>query len=73
MAAPRARAPGWYRWTNDGAEMWGHDGGDIGVATNASMRRSDSVGFVVLRNGEGTTDGTSWSLSRALLEAGTDL
>ena len=63
---------GWYSWTIEGEEIWGHTGGDMGVSTEAAIRLSDSVGFVVLRNSQGTS--ASWvQLSQALMSAGTEL
>jgi CubicO group peptidase (beta-lactamase class C family) len=63
----------WYSWKLDGEALWGHDGGDIGVATEAGIRWSDELGFVFLMNGEGTRGDTFENLERALLDAGETL
>jgi CubicO group peptidase (beta-lactamase class C family) len=42
----------WYRWTLDGAEVWGHDGSEFGSATEIVARLEDGVGAVVLMNSE---------------------
>ncbi len=42
----------WYRWELDGEEVWGHNGGEIGTATEILLTE-DGTGLVVLMNGEG--------------------
>ena len=64
---------GWYRSTMDGEVIWGHGGSDMGVATDAGIRWSDALGFVVLRNSSGTADGGWADFPRVLLAAGADL
>jgi len=64
---------GWYNWKLDGEVIWGHDGGDLGVATEAGIRWSDELGFVILMNGEGTRGDSFEILARALLSTGAAL
>ncbi|HJN74637.1 MAG TPA: serine hydrolase domain-containing protein [Myxococcota bacterium] len=45
----------WYRWEFAGEEIWGHNGGEVGVATEIALF-DDGRGFVVLQNGEGRWD-----------------
>jgi len=42
----------WYRWQHDGATVWGHNGGEVGVSTEIGVFE-DGTGFVVLMNSEG--------------------
>lgn len=43
----------WYSWDLDGDTVWGHNGGDDGVATEILFRPSDGAGVVLLANGDG--------------------
>ncbi len=42
----------WYRWTLGGRTVWGHNGGETGVAAEVGLL-DDGRGFVVVMNGEG--------------------
>ena len=43
----------WYSWELGDDTVWGHNGGDDGVATEILFRKSDGVGVVLLMNGDG--------------------
>jgi CubicO group peptidase (beta-lactamase class C family) len=63
----------WYSWRLQGEDLWGHDGGDAGVATQAAIRWSDEIGVVFLMNSGGTQWDTFESLEQALFSAGSEL
>lgn len=58
MLSPQSRALDpdqgifWYRWTLDGQEVWGHNGGETGASAEILITE-DGVGLVVLMNAEG--------------------
>ena len=56
----------WYRWTLAGHEVWGHNGGEVGVSTEMGVL-DDGRGFVVVMNGEGRWD-TLEAVETAILE-----
>lgn len=57
----------WYRWTLDGQEVWGHNGGEVGASAELLLT-ADGVGLVVLMNAEGRR-GTLEDVERVLLAA----
>lgn len=40
----------WYQRSFHGERMWGHNGGDFGVATQMFVRQRDGTGVIVLQN-----------------------
>ena len=42
----------WYSDTQSGKTYWGHNGGDLGVSTEIRYFREDSIGIVLLTNGD---------------------
>lgn len=61
----------WYRWTLDGQEVWGHNGGETGASAELLITE-DGVGLVVLMNAEGRWR-TLEDVELALLEHGAGL
>ena len=72
-ALDRTQGLGWYSWTVAGEEIWGHTGGDVGVATEVGLRLSDSSGYLVLQNSQGIGSVPGGTLARLLLEAEAEL
>jgi len=68
--ADNGQALVWYRSDRGGESYFGHDGGDVGVATEMFFRPTDGLGYALWMNGEprGWTHVTN--VTRALLEAG---
>jgi CubicO group peptidase (beta-lactamase class C family) len=62
----------WYWWTLDGADVWGHNGGETGTSTEILMREDDGIGTVVLMNSEGRAR-TLEKVERAMLAAAEEL
>jgi CubicO group peptidase (beta-lactamase class C family) len=62
----------WYWWTLDGADVWGHNGGETGTSTEIIMREDDDLGAVVLMNSEGR-ERTLEKVERAILKAAEEL
>jgi CubicO group peptidase (beta-lactamase class C family) len=62
----------WYWWTLDGADVWGHNGGETGTSTEILMREEDGLGTVVLMNSEGK-NATLEKVERAILAAAEEL
>lgn len=56
----------WYRYQLQGRAVWGHDGGDKGVATLAFFDPSRDVGVVVLANGDWRQVGGRWPLQQIM-------
>jgi CubicO group peptidase (beta-lactamase class C family) len=42
----------WYSGTQSGKTWWGHNGGDLGVTTDMRFFPADSIGIVLLTNGD---------------------
>ncbi|MBI2257679.1 MAG: serine hydrolase [Flavobacteriia bacterium] len=42
----------WYKNISNGKTLWGHNGGDDGVSTDMYFNETDSVGIILLTNGE---------------------
>lgn len=42
----------WYNYTIQGSTVWGHSGGDTGVSTEMLFSTDDSLGVIVLTNGD---------------------
>ncbi|MFT4976617.1 MAG: CubicO group peptidase (beta-lactamase class C family) [Myxococcota bacterium] len=63
---------GWYSWTLNGREVWGHNGGEQGAATEMLFWPDDGVGAVVLMNSEGD-DYTLEEVERMMYQAAADL
>lgn len=61
----------WYRWELDGEEVWGHNGGEVGAATEILLTE-DGTGLVVLMNAEGE-DYTLEDVELAMLDAASRL
>lgn len=63
----------WYVLHRRGERLWGHNGGDSGVATQMFFRPTDGTGVITLANGDWRRDGARWPLSlimdRLFLEA----
>jgi CubicO group peptidase (beta-lactamase class C family) len=63
----------WYVLHRRGERLWGHNGGDSGVATQMFFRPTDGTGVITLANGDWRRDGVRWPLSlimdRLFLEA----
>ena len=63
----------WYVLHRRGQRLWGHNGGDSGVATQMFFRPTDGTGVITLANGDWRRDGARWPLSlimdRLFLEA----
>jgi CubicO group peptidase (beta-lactamase class C family) len=63
----------WYVLHRRGERLWGHNGGDSGVATQMFFRPTDGTGVITLANGDWRRDGVTWPLSllmdRLFLEA----
>lgn len=63
----------WYVLHRRGDRLWGHNGGDSGVATQMFFRPTDGTGVITLANGDWRRDGARWPLSlimdRLFLEA----
>jgi CubicO group peptidase (beta-lactamase class C family) len=63
----------WYVLHRRGERLWGHNGGDSGVATQMFFRPTDGSGVITLANGDWRRDGARWPLSlimdRLFLEA----
>ncbi len=57
----------WYRFRLRGRELWGHNGGDSGVATEAFFDPREGVGVVVLANGDWRRSATSWPLQQIMM------
>lgn len=55
----------WYRWSFADEQIWGHNGGEVGVSTEIALF-DDGRGFVVLMNGEGRWD-TLYKVEEAIL------
>lgn len=62
----------WYRWKLDGEEVWGHNGGEVGAATEILFWPEDNVGVVVLMNGEGDDQTLPW-IEKRMREAAASL
>ena len=56
----------WYRFHLHGRSLWGHNGGDQGVATAAFFEPRSDVGVVVLANGNWRMDGHRWPLQQIM-------
>ncbi len=41
----------WYTWNRSGVDLWGHNGGDIGVSTDMYFDPVSKKGYVILSNG----------------------
>ena len=63
---------GWYRWRLDGETVWGHNGGELGAATEILFWSEEGRGVVVLMNGEGDA-GSIPAIERAIRDAAADL
>ncbi|HND33823.1 MAG TPA: serine hydrolase, partial [Myxococcota bacterium] len=61
-----------YWWALDGADVWGHNGGETGTSTEIVMREDDGLGAVVLMNSEGR-ERTLEKVERAILKAAEEL
>lgn len=57
----------WYNWALGDDTVWGHNGGDDGVATEILFRKSDGAGVVVLMNGDGDRWGPVEEIEEELL------
>lgn len=57
----------WYSWELGDDTVWGHNGGDDGVATEILFRRSDGAGVVLLMNGDGDRWGPVEEIEQELL------
>ena len=57
----------WYAWELGDDEVWGHNGGDDGVATEILFRKSDGAGVVLLMNGDGDRWGPVEDIEMELL------
>lgn len=57
----------WYSWELGDDEVWGHNGGDDGVATEILFRKSDGAGVVILMNGDGDRWGPVEEIEEELL------
>ncbi len=57
----------WYSWELGDDTVWGHNGGDDGVATEALFRMSDGAGVVILMNGDGERWGPVEEIEEELL------
>lgn len=53
----------WYVLHRRGERLWGHNGGDSGVATQMFFRPTDGTGVITLANGDWRRDGARWPLS----------
>lgn len=42
------------KYPNDSNEIWGHQGGDVGVSTEMAFNMTEKTGVIVLSNGHGT-------------------
>ncbi len=62
----------WYQWELSGRDVWGHNGGDTGVATEIAFDPTTGVGVLVLVNTDWTGAVTAGitSVQEALFEAG---
>lgn len=47
----------WYSGPLAGRTVWGHSGGDLGVSTEMIYSKEDSIGVIVLTNGDGINNG----------------
>lgn len=56
----------WYRFGLRGRTLWGHTGGDTGVATIAAFDPRDDVGVIVLANGDWRRSGAAWPLQQIM-------
>jgi len=57
----------WYRWTQGGETLWGHNGGEVGVAAEVGFDGSGD-GFVIAMNGEGRGS-TLGTVGEAILDS----
>ena len=57
----------WYSWDLGDDTVWGHNGGDDGVATEILFRKSDGAGVVVLMNADGDRWGPVEDIEEELL------
>lgn len=62
----------WYYTTLDGQRLLGHNGAELGVATEVQHRLSDGVSVVILMNAEGRAQ-TIPTLMRAMFDASAGL
>ena len=60
----------WYSTEIGGEPYFGHDGGDVGVATEMFFRRSDGLGYALWMNGDPRGWTHVMNVTRALLETG---
>lgn len=42
----------WYSYPFEGTTVWGHSGGDVGVSTEMLFSPTDSIGVILLTNGD---------------------
>jgi CubicO group peptidase (beta-lactamase class C family) len=56
----------WYRFHLHGRTLWGHNGGDSGVATVAFFEPDTHTGVVVLANGNWRREGGRWPLQQIM-------
>jgi CubicO group peptidase (beta-lactamase class C family) len=74
LLTPTDFSDGLTWWNNDynlpGYQIWGHDGGDQGVTTVIGFNPVDSIGVIILTNGEGDLFSTDlweeiWTYARS--------
>lgn len=58
----------WYGWQLGDDEVWGHNGGDDGVATEILFRPTDGAGVVLLMNGDADRWGPVEDIEMELLD-----
>lgn len=51
---------GWATTKINGLDYWGHPGRDYCIATNMAYRPADSIGVILLTNGEDDASGMQW-------------
>ena len=56
----------WFRLLRDGRPLFGHDGGDNGVATVCFFDPETEIGVVALANGDWRTVRGDWALYRIM-------
>lgn len=61
-----------YRWKLGGDTVWGHNGGEVGAATEVLFWQDEGIGVVVLMNGEGYGQTLPW-IEKRIFAAAADL
>jgi CubicO group peptidase (beta-lactamase class C family) len=56
----------WYVLHRSGERLFGHNGGDSGVATQMYYRPDDGTGVITLANGNWRRSGAAWPLSQIM-------